>query len=250
MPDPGLVEVFQMKYDYHNARCCSRPRRWAQSDASCPGGRWSAGAVKDAFQRDSLRDFTEPFRRAVTQAQELLNAGGDPQLADFVLDKAYFEEMHAAAEAAGSAFLQGYVRLLTDATNLRSAVRSARMGKGKRFSPSGAPPTAAAWMRVPWPAARRPVRRIPGGSARRGRRSGGFPFRGRQRGIDRFERACDDAVMAYPDPRPPHPVWEAGGGGLLVRQENEFTAIRTILSGRMAGLDTGHHPGRLREAYV
>lgn len=128
VPDRRLVEVFQLKYDYHNAKVLLKAQAvGAEADRLLSGGgRWSAGAVKDAFQRDSLRDFTEPFRRAVTQAQELLNAGGDPQLADFVLDRAYFEEMHAAAEATGSAFLQGYVRLLTDATNLRSAVQIGR----------------------------------------------------------------------------------------------------------------------------
>ena len=54
------------------------------------GGRWSAAQVKEAFQRDSLREFTDPFRRAVVQARETLNGGNDPQLADFVLDRAYF----------------------------------------------------------------------------------------------------------------------------------------------------------------
>ena len=43
--------------------------------------------------------------------------------------------MHLAetARAVGSPFLEGYVRLLIDAANLRSAVRCARMGKGSDF---------------------------------------------------------------------------------------------------------------------
>ena len=74
-----------------------------------------------------------PFRRAVVQARETLNGGNDPQLADFVLDRAYFAEMAETARAVGSPFLEGYVRLLIDAANLRSAVRCARMGKGSDF---------------------------------------------------------------------------------------------------------------------
>ena len=81
------------------------------------GGRWSAAHVKEAFQRDSLREFTGPFRRAVVQARETLNGGNDPQLADFVLDRAYFAEMAETARAVGSPFLEGYVRLLIDAAN-------------------------------------------------------------------------------------------------------------------------------------
>lgn len=42
-------------------------------------------------------------------------------------------EMAETARAVGSPFLEGYVRLLIDAANLRSAVRCARMGKGSDF---------------------------------------------------------------------------------------------------------------------
>ena len=49
-----------------------------------------------------------------------------PEVQDFLLDKAYFEEMRASAAQSGSAFLQGYVKLMADVANLRSAVRAAR----------------------------------------------------------------------------------------------------------------------------
>ena len=242
-----------MKYDYHNAKVLLKAQAvGAEADRLLSeGGRWSAGAVKDAFQRDSLRDFTEPFRRAVTQAQELLNAGGDPQLADFVLDRAYFEEMHAAAEATGSAFLQGYVRLLTDATNLRSAVRSARMGKGSDFLHqvllSGGSVDA------------RTLASRKGGDLSAAFRAGalaeaaalGDSLSAAGSGeLTAFERACDDAVMAYLTRARRIPFGEQAVVGYLYARENEFTAIRTILSGRMAGLDADTIRERLREAYV
>lgn len=135
VPDKRLVELFQMKYDYHNAKALVKGAA-VGADADrllMEGGRWSAAQVKEAFQRDSLREFTDPFRRAVVQARETLNGGNDPQLADFVLDRAYFAEMAETARAVGSPFLEGYVRLLIDAANLRSAVRCARMGKGSDF---------------------------------------------------------------------------------------------------------------------
>ncbi|MFQ7453153.1 MAG: V-type ATPase subunit [Flavonifractor plautii] len=135
VPDKRLVELFQMKYDYHNAKALVKGAA-VGADADrllMEGGRWSAAQVKEAFQRDSLREFTDPFRRAVVQARETLNGGNDPQLADFVLDRAYFAEMAETARAVGSPFLEGYVRSLIDAANLRSAVRCARMGKGSDF---------------------------------------------------------------------------------------------------------------------
>ena len=67
VPDKRLVELFQMKYDYHNAKALVKGAA-VGADADrllMEGGRWSAAQVKEAFQRDSLREFTGPFRRAV-----------------------------------------------------------------------------------------------------------------------------------------------------------------------------------------
>lgn len=71
VPDKRLVELFQMKYDYHNAKALVKGAA-VGADADrllMEGGRWSAAQVKEAFQRDSLREFTDPFRRAVVQAR-------------------------------------------------------------------------------------------------------------------------------------------------------------------------------------
>ena len=75
VPDPRLVEVFQMKYDYHNAKTLIKAAAvGADPDRLLmEGGRWTAAQIKDAWQRDSLRDFTDPFRQAIVQARELLN---------------------------------------------------------------------------------------------------------------------------------------------------------------------------------
>ena len=253
VPDRRLVEVFQMKYDYHNAKTLVKAAALG-IDAErllMDGGRWSAAQIKEAFQRDSLRDFTDPFRKAVVQAKEVLSAGGDPQLADFVLDAACYREMSAAAEGTGSAFLQGYVRLLIDATNLRSAVRAARMGKGSEFL-----------SQVLLPGGNVEVRTLTdrrGGDLAAVFRAGPLseaaaagaaltaPGSGELTG---FERMCDDAVMAYLTQARRIPFGEQAVAGYLYARENEATAIRTILSGRMAGLDADIIRERLREAYV
>ena len=253
VPDKRLVDVFQMKYDYHNAKTLIKAAAvGAEADRLLmEGGRWSAGQIKEAWQRDNLRDFTDPFRRAVVQARELLGGGGDPQLADFVLDRAYFAEMSEAAKAVGSPFLEGYVRLLIDSTNLRSAVRAARMGKGADFLnqvllpggnvevhtlTSGKGSDLAALFRagpLSEAAAAGAALTAPGSGE-----------------LTAFERLCDNAVMSYLAQARRIPFGEQAVIGYLYARENEFTAIRTILSGRMAGLDGDTIRERLREAYV
>ena len=253
VPDPGLVEVFQMKYDYHNAKVLVKAAAiGAEPDRMLmEGGRWSPARLRDAFQRDSLGDFSEPFRQAVLRARETLNAGNDPQRADFVLDRAYFQEMADTAKAVGSPFLQGYVRLLIDAANLRSAVRAARIGKGPDFLrqvllpggnvdvsvlSSGRGADLAAVFRAG-----------PLGEAAAAGAALTSPGSGE---LTAFERLCDDAVMGYLAQARRIPFGEQAVVGYLYAREAEFTAIRTILSGRMAGLDSDTIRERLREAYV
>ena len=253
VPQKGLVEVFQMKYDYHNAKTLIKAAAvGTEADRLLmEGGRWTAAQIKDAFQRDSLRDFSEPFRQAVTQARELLGGGGDPQLADFVLDRAYFEEMRTAAQATGSAFLQGYVRLLIDTTNLRSAVRAARMGKGSDFLsqvllPGGNVEVHTLTDRKGADLAT-VFRAGPLSEAAAAGAALTAPGSGE---LTAFERMCDDAVMHYLAQARRIPFGEQAVIGYLYARESEFTAIRTILSGRMAGLDADTIRERLREAYV
>ena len=65
-----------------------------------------------------------------------------------------------------------------------------------------------------------------------------------------FERLCDDAVMHYLAQARRIPFGEQAVIGYLYARESEFTAIRTILSGRMAGLDADTIRERLRECYA
>ena len=242
-----------MKYDYHNAKVLLKAQAVGAEAGRLlmDGGRWNPEAMKDAFQRDDMRDFTDAFRRAVIEARELLNAGGDPQLADFVLDRAYFEEMQAAAQETGSGFLQGYVSLLTDATNLRSTVRAARMGKGTDFLKQVLLPGGSVDVHT--------LTDRKGGDLNAVFHAGPLaeaaalgtalsaPGSGE---LTAFERACDNAVMAYLAKARRIPFGEQAVIGYLYARESEFTAIRTILSGRMAGLDAETIRERLREAYV
>ena len=252
-PDRRVVELFQMKYDYHNAKVLVKAAAiGADADRLLmEGGRWSPARLRDAFQRDSLGDFSEPFRQAVLRARETLNAGNDPQRADFVLDRAYFQEMADTAKAVGSPFLQGYVRLLIDAANLRSAVRAARIGKGPDFLrqvllpggnvdvsvlSSGRGADLAAVFRA--------------GPLCEAAAAGAALTSPGSVELTAFERMCDDAVMHYLEGARLIPFGEQSVIGYLYARESEFTAIRTILSGRMAGLDSDTIRERLREAYV
>ena len=253
VPDPRLVEIFQIKYDYHNAKAILK----AEAVGADPerlllaGGRYDPAELLDRWRREERLPGAQEFVRAMGEAKAVLADSRDPQRADFVLDRAYFQEMADTAKAVGSPFLQGYVRLLIDAANLRSAVRAARIGKGPDFLrqvllpggnvdvsvlSSGRGADLAAVFRAG-----------PLGEAAAAGAALTSPGSGE---LTAFERMCDDAVMHYLEGARLIPFGEQSVIGYLYARENEFTAIRTILSGRMAGLDSDTIRERLREAYV
>ena len=68
--------------------------------------------------------------------------------------------------------------------------------------------------------------------------------------LTRFERLCDDALTHYLSQGRRAAFGEQPLIGYLYAKESELTAIRIILTGRLAGLDTETIRERLRESYV
>lgn len=134
-PDKRLVELFQLKYDYHNAKAILKARAVGADPERLllPGGRYGGRELLESWQREDLRGCSETFRKAMTQAKAVLTESRDPQRADLVLDRACFEEMAQRAKDLDSRFLQGYVALTVDVANLRASIRIHRMGREGDF---------------------------------------------------------------------------------------------------------------------
>lgn len=252
-PDKRLIDVFQMKYDYHNIKTLIKAEAMGV-DAGLylsSGGRYSPVKLTEDFRREELRDYSGTFRTAAEKAKETLAATRDPQLADFILDKAYFQEMSAAAKAVGSPFLTGYVRLLADAANLRSVVRAARMGKGSDFLALVLVPGGSVEESTLCQTKSSELSALFQGGALAEAAVLGAGLMGDQgHSFTAFERACDNAVNTYLCTARRVPFGEHPVIGYLYAREAEITAIRTILSGRMAGLSADLIRERLRDAYV
>lgn len=252
-PDPAIVDVFCIKYDYHNAKVLLKAEATGQSpdELLLDAGRYPAARLKEDYVQGDLSRYSATFAQAVAQAKELLASSGDPQSADLLLDRAYYTEMLAAAKAARSPFLEGYVRLSIDSVNLRSVVRAARMGKGPDFlrrvllpegnvktdsllaAGAGAADLAGVFAHTYLTAAAQE-----GAEAMRGG------------SLTQFERLCDNALTAYLSQGKRVAFGEHPLIGYLYAKENELTTIRIILTGRLAGLDAETIRERLRESYV
>lgn len=241
--DDALVDMFRLKYDYHNAKVLVKARARGQKAERLlvRGGRYAP----------DLQDCGEQLGQSVEQAMAVLADTGDPQQADILLDRAYLAELVQLAAASGSPFLQGYARLTVDAANLRACVRCARLDKDREFMARvlapGGEVSAEALLRS-WGQDIGPLFRS-GPLAEAAKLADRLSKPG-SGALTELERACDDAQMDYQRRAHRIPFGREVVAGYLFAREAERTAIRTVMAGRVAGLAPDEIRRRLRRTYV
>lgn len=253
VPDRRLVEIFQLKYDYHNAKTLLKAAAMGRDPQPLllPGGRYDPAELAEGWRREELRGCSPAFQTAMAQAKAVLEDSHDPQQADLILDRACYAEMELLARDLDSRFLQRYVRLLVDVANLRTAVRVHRMGREPEFLRQVLLPGGSV-SEQSIAAARADAlgELFAAGSLAQAAQLGAKLAHPGAGAMTDFERACDDAVTAYLASERRVPFGEEPVVGYLYAREAEFTAVRTIFAGRAAKLEGDVIRRRLRETYV
>ncbi len=127
----AIFDVFALKYDFHNIKTVIKASL-SGIDAErllSNSGTVSKEDIVSAYQTGDVSALPEKMGEALREARDILSRTGDACLADITLDRAYFEMLADTAQSSGSEFLRGYVALLADIANLRTAVRAARQGR-------------------------------------------------------------------------------------------------------------------------
>ena len=250
-PDADIMDVFRIKYDYHNAKVLLKAAALGrQADTLLLGaGRIEPAVLKDCLLTGEYAKLPDAFAAACADARDTLARTGDPQIADFVLDHAYFAEMAELARLSGSAFLAGYVALLIDTANLRAIVRARRTGKSRDFvrgalSEGGSVPVHSVlnlWEQgdVLAPYATSALSNV--------LESASAALQGGR--LTAFEKACDDAVTAYMAEARRAGFNEQPLIGYLYAVELEISALRVVFTGKLAGLSPETIKDRLREVF-
>ena len=251
-PDPRYIDIFKLKYDYHNIKAVLKAAAMSTSPDSMlmDMGRVPASVLKEAVLTGRLEELPEGLAAAAAEAKDILDSTRDPQLSDIALDRRCYKEMAAVAEETGSAFLAGYVKIQIDAANLRSLVRTLRMGKSGEFLKTvlleggdiGADAVAAAGNSGALAELYGPT------ALQAAAEAGAEALRGGP--LTAFEKLCDDAVGEYLAGAQFVPFGEAPLLGYLAARETEYTNIRILLMGRGAGLPADVIRSRLRAGYV
>ena len=252
-PDKELIDIFRIKYDYHNAKTIMKAEavELDREDLLSNSGRVSPATLLADFTEDSFKNVPVALGKAVAEAKSVLNRTSNPQLADFILDKAYFAEMKEAAKELGSEFMMGYVEVLIDSANLRSAVRTLRMNKDGDFLRTALVPGGSVDVERVVSAANsgESLAQLFAVTKLKDAASAGAEAVAGGR-MTAFELACDNAVNDYLDQAKLVSFGEAPVIAFIAAVENEITAIRMILTGRLAGIAPDTIRERLRDFYA
>ena len=250
-PDKNVVNIFRIKYDYHNAKTLTKSvSKQENADhvySSC--GRFGADELKSALT-EGHSDLPEVLYKAINEANSTLARTGNPQLSDFELDRAYFAELKEAADKTGSDYVKGYVELLIDMTNLRTAVRSVRMGKDAEFMRTALIPGGkTATDKIAAEALNGTVSEaFAGTSLSAAAASGEEAAKGGK--LTKFELACDNAVMEYLKGAKMVSYGIEPVLSYLAAVDTEQTAVRMVMSGKLTKVSSEVLKERLRDLYA
>ena len=252
-PDKSIVDVFRIKFDYHNAKVLIKAEAsgTAGKHLLSGAGRVTPAALEDAFIRDDYKGVPSVLSEAMREAKDTLARTDDPRLSDFVLDRAYYKEFLALAEKSGSDFLVEYGKLAIDSANLRTAVRAARLKKDGAFlkgvlsdgggvsrerlitALSSGTPLAMLFSGSPLSAAAASGDEVIAGAK-----------------LTHFEKLCDDALSQHLASAKLSSFSERVLIAYICALETEISTARIIMTGRMANIPPEVIRERLREAYV
>ena len=246
-PDASVLDLFRMKYGYHNAKVIVKSEGDLNKDAELlsDAGRFTPEELLAVYQADADDGpLSAGCAAAIREARTALARTGNPQISDFILDKAYFTEQLCEAKKSGKPFIVDYVRLLIDKSNLRSALRTLGLERREELlnfalieggsisleELRGSMGTKEDLQRLYAPT---PLGRAAAAD-----------------GMTQFEKEADNAVRDY--------VLQSSfisfGQEVIVEYlsalENEITSLRIILTGKRMGIPEAKLRERLRESYV
>lgn len=252
-PDTDIVNVFRVKYDYHNVKVLIKSEAMNVDGARLmsDAGRITPKVLSEAYRQGIYTSLPKALSDAMQEAKDVLARTGDPQLSDFILDKAYYNEFLELATSSGSEYLIGYGKLSIDTANLRAAVRAARMDKDSVFlqqvlAEGGDVGTERIITTI---MSKAPLSSLYNGSPLyKASVAATTAVQGGR--LTEFEKLCDDALFSYIAPTKMSRFSEKVLVGYICAVENEISAVRIIMTGRLAGLSADVIRERLRESYV
>lgn len=135
LPLPEAITLFMRRNDYLNAKLILKGSFLGSGN---PGVYAHSGTVDPSRLRSmivdrSLADLPEVFRKAILESIDYYGRSGDPQMIDFILDRAMYENMESDARMIKVPYISELVALLHDTANIRIFIRAKLLNKTRAF---------------------------------------------------------------------------------------------------------------------
>ncbi|CUP27110.1 V-type ATP synthase subunit C [Clostridium baratii] len=134
-PVKSLVDIMGIKYDYHNIKVILKGM-FLQKDFShmlIPVGMIDVQTLKHSIENNNLGDLNETMKEGIIKAKEVFEETKDPQAIDIILDNTMFKEMREIAKQIDDKFVDKYVKVTIDSTNIKTLLRVKKQKKDKDF---------------------------------------------------------------------------------------------------------------------
>ncbi|MBE6997022.1 MAG: hypothetical protein E7427_02500 [Ruminococcaceae bacterium] len=246
-PDVSVLDLFRMRYGYHNAKVIVKSMGDAETDADLlsDAARFTPEQILEVYQSETGSGaLPEAYAAAIREAKSALARTGNPQIADYILDKAFFAEQLREAKKSGKAYIVDYVRLQIDKANLRSALRTFGLERREELLQSALIEGGTVSLDDLRAAldSREDLARLYAPTV--------FGKAAAAAGMTEFEKEADNALRDYVLKSCFVPFGQEVIVEYLSALENEITSLRIILTGKRMGIPEAKLRERLRESYV
>lgn len=248
-PDRRVIDVFRLKYDYHNIKVYVKSQSLGISadELYSNDGTIPYKTLIGAFRDKKFSEIPEAFVKTESLAEDLLARSRDPQLSDLIIDKAHISDMRQVANEVGGPFLKGYVSLFTDLCNLRVALRSLITKKDRTFRQNAFLPCGNT---DPAPLINdnsiEQIRALYNNTDCSHALEAGCAAASGDGDMSLFDKAFDATLISYINKAKLIPFGEAQVVSYLVNTENEHSSVKTVIVCKKLGLNADEIMERLR----
>lgn len=134
-PEKNIINIMALRYDYHNIKVMMKGRI-LNKDLSyllIPVGTISEDKLKQFFSSENYRELSPIMREAIIKTKEIFEEEKDPQKIDIVLDSFMYKEMLVKAKEINESFIDDYLKIWIDLTNIKTLLRAKKQNKKRKF---------------------------------------------------------------------------------------------------------------------
>lgn len=135
VPVKELLDTLAIRYDAHNIKAlikCSLSGRSADG-ILIDAGTISLKSLEEMVRNESFRDMPMTLRKSIEDSIESYKNTRDSQSIDMIIDRGMYRYMLEMSQKSKQDYIEDYVKLLIDITNIKTFIRVKVQERGREF---------------------------------------------------------------------------------------------------------------------